>query len=189
MRDLEPTAGLVVIDVQRGFDDEVYWGPRNNPDCEANVEALVEGWGRTHRPVVLVRHESGNPDSPLRSGTPGSEFKKILAEVNADLVVTKAVHSAFYGTPDLGAWLSAADIGQLVICGIQTNMCVDTTARMAGDLGYDVVFAADATHTFDMTGPGGEPFTAEKLANATVTNLRGGGFARVETTADVLAAL
>src|SRR4051794_34843831 len=51
-------AALVVVDVQRAFDDEAFWGPRNNPASEANIAALVCAWTARRRPLVLVRHDS-----------------------------------------------------------------------------------------------------------------------------------
>ncbi|MYW03284.1 isochorismatase family protein [Streptomyces sp. SID3343] len=180
-------AVLIVIDVQKGFDDAEFWGKRNNPDAEANIAALVAAWERTGRPVVLVRHDSTDP-SPLHPDTPGNDFKDVVAEVEPDLLVTKHVNSAFYGTPDLHAWLTARGANQLVIVGIQTNMCNETTARMAGNLGYDVLFAIDAMHTFELAGPDGDVMTADELTRATVTTLHGGRFARIVHTADLLAA-
>jgi len=109
----------------------------------------------------------------------------VVAGVTADLLVTKQVNSAFYGQPDLHAWLAGRRVDQLVVCGIQTNMCVETTARMAGNLGYEVLFAADATHTFDLAGPDGVVLPAARPAQATAANLHGGGFARVVRTADL----
>ncbi|MGY3203257.1 nicotinamidase-related amidase [Streptomyces sp. TE5632] len=103
--------------------------------------------------------------------------------------MTKSVNSAFYGTPDLGAWLRAEGISQVVLVGIQTNMCVETTARMGGNLGYDVVVVFDATYTFDVTGPFGWRRTADEVAQASAVTLHGGGFARVVASKDVLAAV
>lgn len=179
---------LVVIDVQRGFDDPA-WGPRNNATCEQRVADLVAAWQRRRLPIVLVRHDSTRPGSPLSPGQPGNDFKPELAGVDADVLVTKHVNSAFLGDPDLHAWLSARDITSIVLCGIQTNMCVETTARMGGNLGYDVTVALDATHTFDLAGPDGMAVAADELARTTVVNLHGGGFATVMTTAGVLDAL
>lgn len=102
--------------------------------------------------------------------------------------MTKTVNSAFYGEPDLDAWLRGAGIEQVVIVGIQTNMCNETTARMGGNLGYDVVFPLDAMHTFDLAGPFGWAATAEEPTRATAVSLHGGRFARVVTTAEVLSA-
>ena len=101
--------------------------------------------------------------------------------------MTKTVNSAFYGTPDLGAWFDEAGIRQIVVIGIQTNMCVETTARMGGNLGYEVLVPLDATHTFDLSGPFGWHRSAAELARATAVTLHGGGFARVVTTAGLLA--
>ncbi|KOY57573.1 cysteine hydrolase family protein [Streptomyces sp. XY332] len=187
---LAPNAALLVIDVQKGFDDASFWGPRNNPAAEANIARLMDAWQESGRPVVLVQHASRSAGSVLAADRPGHAFKDFVADRagRASLLVTKTVNSSFYGTPDLAAWLTAQGIGQLVVSGIQTNMCVETTARMAGNLGYDVLVPLDATHTFDLEGPDGLRLTAEELATATAVNLQGGGFARVVTTAQLLAA-
>ncbi|MFD7838476.1 cysteine hydrolase family protein [Streptomyces sp. NPDC059761] len=188
--ELAPNAALLVIDVQKGFDDASYWGPRNNPAAEANIAALMDAWQQSGRPVVLVQHASRTPGSVLAADRPGHAFKDFVAERagKESLLITKTVNSSFYGTPDLAAWLTAEGIGQLVVSGIQTNMCVETTARMAGNLGYDVLVPLDATHTFDLAGPEGLRLTADQLATATAVNLQGGGFARVVSTARLLAA-
>lgn len=178
------TAALIVIDVQEGFSDTAHWGRRNNPDFEANLGRLIDAWTG---PVVVVRHDSTSPGSPLQVGTPGNALVPAVAALEPALLVTKSVNSAFYGEPDLQAWLQGAGLTELVICGIQTNMCVETTARMAGNLGYDVTVAIDATHTFDLEGADGTTLTAEELSRATAVNLSGGGFARVVTTAELLA--
>ncbi|MEV7558093.1 cysteine hydrolase family protein [Streptomyces sp. NPDC089795] len=185
--EIAPDSALLVIDVQKGFDEESFWGPRNNPAAEDNIAALMDAWQAAGRPVVLVRHASVQPGSVLAADHPGHAFKDLVEKRSQGaLVVTKTVNSAFYGTPDLADWLSTQGIGQLVLVGIQTNMCVETTARMAGNLGYDVLVPLDATHTFDLAGPGGLALTADELATATAVNLQGGGFARVVTTADLL---
>jgi nicotinamidase-related amidase len=183
MRDLDKTA-LLVVDVQRAFDDGEYWGPRNNPDCEANVAALITAWRVARRPLVYVRHDSVEPGSPLAPGTPGNAFKDVV-NGEPDLLVTKSVNSAFYGDPDLHAWLGERGIASIALCGITTNHCVETTARMGANLGYDVLFALDATHTFDRTGPNGERLRADELARATATSLHG-EFAAVVRTEDLV---
>jgi nicotinamidase-related amidase len=186
--DLARTA-LVVVDVQRAFDDLDYWSPtgrRDNPACEANVGALIDAWRAAGRPLVYVRHDSDEPGSPLAPGTPGHAFRDVVTG-EPDLLVTKQVNSAFYGSPDLHGWLQAQGIGSIAVCGETTNHCCETTARMAGNLGYDVLFVLDATHTFDRVGPDGTLMRAEELARATATSLHE-EFATVVSTADVLAA-
>lgn len=175
---------LVVVDAQKGFDDPS-WGARNNPGCDANIAALVERWRARGWPVVHVRHDSSDPSSPLHPGSPGNELKDFLADP-PDLLVAKGVNSSFHGSPDLHTWLLDRGLDGIVVCGITTNHCCETTARVGGNLGHDVLFAIDATHTFDRTGPGGERLSADELTRATVVNLHG-EFATVVTTHDLLA--
>ena len=170
---------LVVVDVQRGFDDAAHWGPRNNPACEANVGALIAHARAAGWPLVFVRHDSTEERSPLRPGQSGNDFKEVVTG-EPDLLISKHTNSCFYGDPDLHAWLRERGISSLVLCGITTNHCCETTARMAGNLGYDVRFVLDATHTFDRGD-----LTADELAKATATNLDG-EFAAVVSTRDVL---
>src|SRR5207248_5282967 len=123
-----------------GFYDADCWGRRRNREADDNIAALIDVWQSTGRPVVFVRHDSEKPESPLRPGYEGNELKEYVRErrgkgAGPDLFVTKTVNSAFLGTPDLGAWLTAEGISQFVLAGMQTNMCVETTARMGGNLG------------------------------------------------------
>jgi nicotinamidase-related amidase len=131
-----------------------------------------------------VRHDSTEPESPLRPGHPGNAFKDVVTG-EPDLLVVKGVNSAFYGQPDLHGWLRGRGLGAIALCGIQTNHCVETTARMGGNLGYDVSFVLDACHTFDRTGPDGVVMVAEDLARATATSLHG-EFATVVRTDDLV---
>ena len=176
---------LIVVDVQRAFADPA-WGHRDNPDCEANIGRLIEDWREAGRPVVFVRHDSDEPASPLRPGTPGNEFHDVVTG-EPDLLVTKAVNSCFHGTPSLQAWLDAEGVRTIYLCGITTNHCCETTARVGGNLGYDVRFVLDATHTFDRRDLAGELIPAEEIARVTAANLQD-EFATVVATADVLRA-
>ena len=162
-------AALIVIDVQQGFDDPAF-GRRSNPDCEANVAALITAWRANRRPLVFVRHDSLEERSSLAPGAPGNAFKAAVTG-DPDLLISKSVHSAFYGRPNLDSWLQERHIDQVVICGIQTNVCCETTARMASDLGYDTLFALDATYTFDTAGPDGVVVAGDDLMRATATSL------------------
>ena len=125
----------------------------------------------------------------MAPGTPGNSFAAALRGAEPVLVFGKSVNSAFHGEVDLDAWLTGRGITAIVLAGIQTNMCVETTARLGGNLGYRVTVALDATRTVDLAGPDGTVLTADELTRATATNLHGGGFATIATTADVLAAL
>jgi nicotinamidase-related amidase len=162
---LPPDTALVVVDAQVGFDDE-WWGRRNNQDCDSNIAALVRAFTAAGRPVVYVRHDSAELDSPLHPDHPGNALKPYLAEHTSDLLVTKQVNSSFHGDPDLHAWLRGHGLHSIVVTGITTNHCCETTARVGGNLGYDVWFALDATHTFDRVGPDGTTMTADERAGA-----------------------
>ncbi|MGI6879441.1 cysteine hydrolase family protein [Microbacterium sp. gxy059] len=174
---------LIVVDVQRGFDDAGFWGARDNPACEENIAALIALWRERAWPIVFVRHDSDDPASPLAAGSPGNAFAHVLTG-EPDLLVRKTVNSSFHGTPDLHAWLQRERIGEVVICGITTNHCCETTARVAGNLGYDTTFVIDATHTFDRPGLDGTMIPAALLSAVTAANLHG-EFAAVVTTAAI----
>ncbi|HWM74087.1 MAG TPA: cysteine hydrolase family protein [Nocardioides sp.] len=177
-------AALVVVDVQHGFADESFWGRRNNPGCEDNIGLLLARWRERGWPVVLVRHDSSTDGSPLEAGTPGNQLRDVV-EGPHDLLVTKQVNSAFHGSPDLAGWLNGQGIRRVVICGVTTNHCCETTARVGGNLGFDVWFPLDATHTFDRRSPSGELITADELVKVTATNLHD-EFATVCATSDLV---
>lgn len=97
----------------------------------------------------------------------------------------KHVNSAFYGSPDHHAWLQNHGHHALTICGITTNHCCETTARMAGNLGYETTFAIDATHAFGRKALDGSWISAEEIARVSAANLND-EFATVLTTAEIL---
>jgi nicotinamidase-related amidase len=154
-------AALLLIDVQKGFDDPV-WGKRNNPGAEANIAEILRLWRETHRPVVHIRHMSVEPESPLRPGQAGNEFKPEAKPVAGELIVEKTVNSAFIGTR-LESTLRDSQIDTVVIVGISTDHCVSTTTRMAGNLGFNTIVVADATATFDRTTYDGRLLPADEV--------------------------
>ena len=169
---------LIVIDVQRGFEHPDL-GARDNPGAEEHVAELIAAWRDRGDPIVVVQHDWQG--GPLERGTPGFELKDAVSG-EADLRIVKTVHSAFHGDVDLDAWLRERDIEAIAICGIQTNNCCETTARIGSDLGYDVWFVLDAMHTFDITTPDGEVVPAAEIARMTGITLQG-EFAEVVTPA------
>lgn len=181
---MEKTA-LLLIDVQRGFDDLEHWGGRrNNPGAEANIARLLAGFRAAGQPVVHVRHASTSPDSPLRPERPGHRVKPEAAERAGETVIVKRVNSAFIGT-DLEARLRAAGIGSLVVAGVQTDYCVSTTVRMASNLGFHTLMVDDASWTFDHRHPDGEVIPAETVHRVNVVSLAG-EFAEIADTDTVL---
>lgn len=182
----EPSATLLVVDLQRGFDDR-YWGRRNNPALEQRASELLRAWRAAGRPVVHVRHMSTEPLSPLRPGQPGNEFKPEAAPAAGETVIEKSVNSAFIGT-SLETDLRRAGCRGLVIAGLTTNHCVSTTARMAGNLGFATWVVSDATAAFDRLGPDGVLRSAEQIHAIALSDLHG-EFATVVNTGTVIAAL
>ena len=188
MTDLPPPIALIVVDVQRAFDQwEEAGRRRNNPLAVARIADLLNAF-RAHRaPIFHIRHEGTRPNSSFLPGGSGYEVKDEARERVDEPVIVKRVNSAFIGT-DLESRLRAAGIRTLVICGATTNHCVETTTRMAGNLGFDTRLVQDATWTFDRVGPDGELHSAEAIHAMTLANLNG-EFARIATAAEVIAGL
>ncbi|MFC7202512.1 cysteine hydrolase family protein [Haloferax namakaokahaiae] len=182
MVELPADAVLVCIDMQTGFDSPVY-GERNNPDMESKVAELLATWRENERPVVHIRHDSQEPDSPLRSDKDGFAWKTEAVPEDGELVLTKNVNSGFIGT-GLEEWLREHGYSTLVVCGLTTDHCVSTTTRMAENLGFDVYLVADATATFEREGVEGESFTADEMHRTALAHLNG-EFAEVVVLADV----
>ena len=183
----DPYAGwaLIVVDAQQGFDDPS-WGVRNNPACDDNIAALVDDWSSHDRPLVYVRHDGTEEDSPLAPGTPGNELRDYLSRAEPHLLVSKQVNSAFHGSPDLHAWLLGQQAAGIVVCGITTNHCCETTVRVGANLGHDVLFPIDATFCHDRRHPDGTTLGADELTRATAASLHD-EFANVTTTEEILA--
>ena len=169
MVDLPTNAALITVDVQKGFDDP-RWGRRNNPQAESNIQRLLEAWRKSHMPVFYIQHCSKLADSPLTPSTPGNEIKDIVAPLSEEPVIRKNVNSAFIGT-DLESQLRRKGIATLVIVGITTDHCVSTTARMAGNMGFDAYVVSDATATFNRTGPDGKTYNAEVIHEVNLASL------------------
>ena len=179
---------LVVIDVQRAFDEwEAAGRRRNNPDAVARIADLLAAFRTAHAPVIHVRHQGTAPNSSFLPDGTGYPVKDEARELPGEPVVVKQVNSAFIGT-DLDARLRAGGIRTVVICGATTNHCVETTTRMAGNLGFDAWLVRDATWTFDRIGPDGDEHLAESIHAMTLSNLND-EFARIVSTAEVVAAL
>jgi nicotinamidase-related amidase len=179
---------LIVIDAQRAFDEwEAAGKRRNNPEALARIVELLAAFRAGKTPIFHIRHESMRPNSSFAPGSTGYPVKNEAREIEGEPVIVKRVNSAFIGT-DLEARLRAAAIKTLVICGATTNHCVETTTRMAGNLGFDAALVRDATWTFDRVGPDGDAHSAEEIHAMTLANLNG-EFARIVLAAEAIAGL
>lgn len=177
---------LIIIDVQKGFDDPV-WGTRNNPDAESNIAALLEAWRNSGRPIIHIQHNSLNTNSPLHPDSPGNAIKEIVKPGVGERVITKSVNSAFIGT-GLEEYLRDKGYETLVITGLTTNHCVSTTARMAANLGFKTYVVSDAVAAFDLIDHIGKHYTAEEIHDISLANLHD-EFAEILDSQSVLADL
>jgi nicotinamidase-related amidase len=177
---------LLVVDVQKGFEDPV-WGERNNPAAEDNIAALIDAWRGQGQPVVFVRHDGAEDGSPFTPGESGNDFDPIVTG-EPDLLVAKSVNSAFHGEPDLAEWLRGEGIDHVAVCGIQTNMCCETTARVAANLGFETDFVLDATYTFALPSHDGGTISADELSRVTASNIDP-EFGRIVDTREAVAGL
>ena len=162
---------LILIDIQKGFDDVSYWGEeRNNPEAENNASRLLNYWREKGLPVFHVKHNSTNPNSLLAKGKPGNEIQDIVKPLENEPVIEKEVNSAFIGT-DLHERLMMNNIETVVIAGLTTEHCVSTSVRMAGNLGFKTFVLSDATAAFSKIGFDGKKYTAANIHETALASL------------------
>lgn len=181
-------SALLVVDMQRFFLDPA--SPTFTCGGEAilpTVKRLIDAFRRAGRPVIFTQHvhHPGDLDSGIMGwwwqgkcieGTPESEIHPLLAPLAGEKVVVKHRYSAFYNT-DLEIVLRCLKIEDLVISGIMTNMCCESTARDAYYRDYRVFFLADGTGS-----------VSAEMHLASLLNLAF-GFAYVTTSEDIVAQL
>jgi len=184
-------AALLLIDVQKGVDVLEHWGGqngrRNNPDAEENLAALLSAWRQHGLPVALTMHDSREPASPLKLSLSTGKMKPGFEPGDGDLVVRKDVNSGFIGT-SLEIQLRRAGVQRLVVAGFFTNMCVETTVRMAGNLGFDTYLVHDGCATTNRLAPDGTDHNPQSVHDMTVANLHG-EFCTAIDTAEALSLL
>ncbi|TMI71308.1 MAG: cysteine hydrolase [Bacteroidetes bacterium] len=172
---------LILVDIQKGFDDIAYWGgQRNNPDAEENAGELLQLWREHRLPIFHIKHCSSKPESLLNEANAGNDFKDLVRPIHDEPIIKKNVNSAFIGT-DLKERLDNLEITKLVMVGLTTDHCISTTVRMAGNLGFDTFLVSDATATFNKKGLEGQDYPAE-LIHATALASLNHEFARIVTT-------
>jgi|TARA_B110000971_G_scaffold67795_2_gene69518 nicotinamidase-related amidase len=165
---------LLLIDVQVGVNMLQHWGGgngrRNNPEAEHKIRSLLKRFRDLGNQVAFTRHDSREASSPLKlSLQTGQQIDGLEIKPN-DIVVTKDVNSGFIGTP-LEVELRRAGISRLLVAGFFTNFCVETTVRMAGNLGFDTYLIEDAcatTNRVDLDGMDHEPEIVHQMAVASM---------------------
>jgi nicotinamidase-related amidase len=174
---------LLVIDAQESFRQRASWQEIDSPTYLRNQQALIDGARAKGWKIVRVLHAEPEGTFSLASGfvTPISDLK--LEEPDLDFI--KWRHSAFVGSP-LEVFLIENGIRRLVISGIRSEQCCETTTRHGSDLGWQVDYVTEATHTMPLTDATGKTWTVEEIKARTAAVLDG-RFARVCTIAEALA--
>jgi nicotinamidase-related amidase len=177
------TTALLVIDAQQSFQHRPYWSAADAPAFFDRMQALIDGAKARQIPVLQIFHVEEAGAFSLASG-----HVKTLGELSVapDMVFHKHRHSALIGS-GLSVWLTEHGIRHLLVSGIRTEQCCETTTRHASDSGYSVDFVSEATLTFPMTDRVGRQWSAEEIKARTELVLEG-RFARVLTVAQALAA-
>ena len=181
---------LLVIDVQESFRQRPYFRAEELPAFLANLQSLVDLGRERGLALVQVFHREPG-DDPANPFTAASGFVRTMGELalRPDAVFHKQVHSAMFAVDAAGAtleqWLRARGVGELIVTGIRTEQCCETTARHASDLGFDVRYVTDATLTFPMRTRAGREVSAAEIRERTELVLDG-RFARIVSSAQAL---
>lgn len=180
---------LVLIDVQESFRHRPYFTERDLPAYLQAQNALLQACLDAGVPVVRIMHVDGPKDASNAFALESGHVRPLqgLLPFEAAATFHKNRHSALVGT-GLDVWLTRQGIRRLIISGIRTEQCCETTARHASDLGYEVDYVLDATLTFDMQHEDGSPLAAADIKARTAAVLKD-RFARIRSTAQMVDAL
>ncbi|MBU1001203.1 MAG: cysteine hydrolase [Proteobacteria bacterium] len=149
-------SALIVIDVQRVMFETPGEFAFNGEAVLETIAGLIARARNSGVPVIYVQHDAGE-DSSMPRGSELWQIHPAIAPQEGEIVVEKRKPDAFAGT-EFKSVLDGLGVSRLVLCGLQTDCCVDTTCRRASSEGYEVILAADAHSTFDC-----ELLTAEQL--------------------------
>ena len=184
----DTSTALLLIDVQKGVNDTEYYGGskgmRNNFDAEPKILSILEKWKASDRQIAFTKHDSREKNSPLKLCLESGQQLEGMEPKEQDIVVEKDVNSGFVGT-SLELDLRRAGIQRLVVVGLFTNVCVETTVRMAGNMGFDTYLVHDACAAMNGTGHDGAYYDPDLVHNMAIANLHG-EFCTAITTKDAL---
>ncbi|HEY6986263.1 MAG TPA: isochorismatase family protein [Rhodanobacteraceae bacterium] len=172
---------LIVIDAQESFHQRPYWSDAEAPAFFDRLQALIDGAKARRIPIVQIFHVEETGAFSLAGG-----HVRTLAPLSleSDAIFHKRRHSALVGN-GLPVWLTGHGIRRLIVSGIRTEQCCETTTRHASDSGYDVDFVSEATLTFAMTGRDGRDWSPAEIRSRTELVLAD-RFARIATVEQAL---
>ena len=179
MHGMNIKTALLVIDIQDSFKiNPARWAGRSNPRFEENVTQLIARFREAGEPIIFVLHTDSDPG--FGRNDPEFRLMSFLDRRAEEPLIVKNTRNAFTST-DLQQRLDALGVRRVVVCGISTEQCCETTTRVAADLGYEVDFVTEATLTFPIG-----TLTTDAIIERTEAVLRG-RFARIATVGDVFA--
>jgi nicotinamidase-related amidase len=182
---LMPTTALLVIDAQESFRHRPYWSDAEFAPFSSRIQSLIDGCVDRSIPIVQVFHVENEGAFSMASGHV-RPLNPIT--VRADFVIHKRAHSALAGTP-LAGWLTERGVRRIIVSGIRTEQCCETTTRHASDSGYTVDYVTEATLTFPMAHPRtGRQVSTDEIRDRTELVLAD-RFARIVTVDQALSGL
>ena len=180
---MSAATALIVVDAQDSFRQRASWDPKIADPYLERQQALIDGAKAKGLPVVQILHVEAEGIFSLASG----HVRTVEGlSLDPDVVFHKPAHSALAGT-GLLVWLIRNRIGRIIVSGIRTEQCCETTTRHASDLGFAVDYVTEATLTFDMTDRHGRVFSVDEIKARTELVLRE-RFARIATVEEALLA-
>ena len=176
IKKFDNNTAFLIIDAQNGVNDTNYYGGvngrRNNPNAEENIISLLKSWRGKKRPVVFTQHDSRETGSPLKLSLESGQQLPNISPKDKDIVIKKDVNSGFIGT-SLELDLRRLKIQRLLVAGFFTNCCIETTVRMAGNMGFDAYLIHDACAAMNRIGHDGTDYDADLVHNMAIANLHG----------------
>lgn len=164
---------LLLIDIQESFRHRPYFTPRDLPAYLEAQNALIEGAQRHGVPIVRIFHVDGPKTAANSFALESGHVRPLdgLRDVQPAATFHKSRHSALVGT-GLDVWLTQNGVQRIVVSGIRTEQCCETTTRHASDLGFKVDYVGDATLTFDMQNLDDTTLSAADIKQRTATVLK-----------------
>lgn len=178
----ERNTALIVVDAQESFRHRPYWSDDNVPTFLDRLQKLIDGAKTRKIPIIQIFHVADS--GPFAESSGFVETLKSIS-ITPDAVFRKRRHSALVGS-GLDVWLVSNGIRRLIVAGIRTEQCCETTTRHASDLGYEVDYVSEATLTFAMTDAQGREWSPSEIKARTELVLAD-RFARIVTVEEALA--
>lgn len=177
-------SALLVIDAQDSFKAGPRWKRRSNLKFEENVSSLIESFRKAHLPVIFFLHTDN--DEAFETTSPHFRLMDFIKQKPDEPLLVKTTRNCFTST-SLQPLLFEKGVRRIVVTGIQTEQCCETTARVAADLGYAVDFVTEATMTFPIPNwdHPGEELGVEDVTERTEYALRR-RFARIATVSQLV---